>query len=96
MAKQNFTKPFTTHDEQLDILQKRGLIIADRKGAGAFLSYCNYYRFSGYVLPFEISSGMSDISELIAETVIRVRGVFMPGTFEPKVTITLKTIALNP
>ena len=55
MAKQNFIKPFTTHDEQLDILQKRGLIIPDRKGASAFLSYCNYYRFSGYVLPFEVS-----------------------------------------
>jgi len=55
MAIQKFTKPFTTHDEQLDLLQKRGLVIPNREEAGAFLSYCNYYRFSGYVLPFETS-----------------------------------------
>jgi abortive infection bacteriophage resistance protein len=53
MAKKKFTKPFATHHEQLEKLQERGLVISDLETAGAFLSYCNYYRFSGYVLPFE-------------------------------------------
>ena len=53
MTKKKFTKPFTTYHEQLEKLQKRGLIISDWEDAGAFLLYCNYYRFSGYVIPFE-------------------------------------------
>jgi abortive infection bacteriophage resistance protein len=53
MSKKKFTKQFISFQEQLEKLQSRGLIIPDMKEAEAFLSYCNYYRFSGYVLPFE-------------------------------------------
>jgi len=49
------------------------------------------------VMPIRKSrGGMSDISELTEESVLRVRGEFMSATFEPKITITLKTITLNP
>jgi abortive infection bacteriophage resistance protein len=53
MMKEKFSKPFTTYSEQLAILQERGLIISDTETAEAFLSFCNYYRFSGYLLAFE-------------------------------------------
>lgn len=38
---------------QLDLLAGRGLVIEDRAGAEAFLGRVNYYRLSGYCLPFE-------------------------------------------
>lgn len=41
-------------DEQLDLLEERGMIIENRKSAGHFLATHNYYRFSGYALHFEI------------------------------------------
>jgi abortive infection bacteriophage resistance protein len=50
---QKFSKPFTTCHEQLEKLKTRGLIIHNWEESKAFLSYCGYYRFSGYVLPFE-------------------------------------------
>ena len=53
MRKEKFSKPFATYREQLEILQNRGLIVADAEAAEAFLSFCNYYRFSGYLLAFE-------------------------------------------
>jgi abortive infection bacteriophage resistance protein len=53
MQKQKYSKPFTSYREQLEILQRRGLVIPNWEEAEAFLAYCNYYRFSGYVLPFE-------------------------------------------
>ncbi len=39
--------------DQLQLLISRGLVVADRPAAEAFLSRVSYYRFSGYVLPFE-------------------------------------------
>ena len=53
MKKEKFSKPFSTYNEQLAILQTRGLTVSDREAAEAFLSFCNYYRFSGYLLAFE-------------------------------------------
>lgn len=50
-----FTKPFKSYDEQLTILKQRGLKIVDEQAAKDFLAYSNYYRFSGYILPFETS-----------------------------------------
>lgn len=42
-------KPFKTFEEQLDILESRGLIIdIDRNEAISFLRENNYYRLSGY------------------------------------------------
>ncbi|RYV62149.1 Abi family protein, partial [Legionella pneumophila] len=45
-----FTKPFRTIQQQIDLLTDRGLIIDD--SAAHYLQHLNYYRLSGYWLPF--------------------------------------------
>ena len=47
-------KDFKSLDEQIDLLEKRGLIIYNKDKAKRFLSNTNYYRFSGYYKPFYI------------------------------------------
>lgn len=49
----NFSKPPTTIEEQINILRKRGMIIINEPHAKEFLEYCSYYRFCGYALHFE-------------------------------------------
>ena len=44
------SKPFKTFDEQLEILQERGLNIEDIDLATTILQHLNYYRLSGYTL----------------------------------------------
>ena len=46
----NDVKPFKTIDQQLDLLESRGLIIPDRNNAAAILERTSYYRFSAYSL----------------------------------------------
>jgi abortive infection bacteriophage resistance protein len=53
MPKQPYTKPALTIDQQIDQLQKRGMVICDTKLAGHYLSQINYYRLTAYWLPFE-------------------------------------------
>jgi abortive infection bacteriophage resistance protein len=48
-----YTKPWLSYSDQLDRLIARGLVVADRRRAEAFLAHVNYYRFSGYCLAFE-------------------------------------------
>lgn len=43
-------KPFRTIEEQLLILEKRGLVIEDEEEAKKFLANLNYYRLSAYTL----------------------------------------------
>ncbi|MBP5385668.1 MAG: Abi family protein [Lachnospiraceae bacterium] len=44
------TKPFKSYEEQLALLESRGLKIEDREKALSVLKSINYYRFSGYSL----------------------------------------------
>jgi abortive infection bacteriophage resistance protein len=48
-----FTKPPLSYEDQLDRLQERGLVVADRREALHYLSQLNYYRLGAYWLPFE-------------------------------------------
>ncbi len=48
----DYVKPYRSISELLGILSNRGLAIDDVPRAEDFLSSVNYYRFSGYVLPF--------------------------------------------
>lgn len=48
-----FTKPARTYDEQVALLKSRGLAIQDEARAKHYLSHINYYRLTGYWLPFE-------------------------------------------
>lgn len=46
-------KEFKTFEEQIAILEDRGIIINDKNYALKILSWVNYYRLSGYLLPFQ-------------------------------------------
>ena len=48
-----FTKPPLTVDEQIELLESRGLLINDKDFARQKLSNINYYRLSAYMLPFQ-------------------------------------------
>lgn len=48
-----FAKPWLNWSDQVKTLASRGLVIADLGAAESFLSHVNYYRFSGYCVPFE-------------------------------------------
>ena len=48
-----YNKPPKTFDEQIQILENRGLIINDRARAKRHLSNVSYYRMSAYMLPFK-------------------------------------------
>ncbi len=48
-----FNKSPKTFDEQIDLLQSRGMVIEDHKAARHYLSHLNYYRLTAYWLPFE-------------------------------------------
>lgn len=56
-GKKRFQKPWASHGEQLEILKGRGLAVPDCKAAMSFLSYINYYRFSGFCLRFQYIDG---------------------------------------
>ncbi|MDC0825742.1 Abi family protein [Lactococcus petauri] len=46
-----------SYDDQLDILESRGLYIDDREKAFEILSNVNYYNLTGYLFPFKDSQG---------------------------------------
>lgn len=48
-----FIKPWLCYADQVQLLQQRGLLVANPQTAQQFLSHLNYYRFSGYCLAFE-------------------------------------------
>ncbi len=48
-----FNKPPKTFDEQVTLLESRGMVIEDLSRAKRYLSHLNYYRLAAYWLPFE-------------------------------------------
>ena len=50
-----FNKTPKTIDEQIQLLQSRGMEIDDIEQARHYLSHINYYRLAGYWIPFEIN-----------------------------------------
>ncbi|HEY3913711.1 MAG TPA: Abi family protein [Verrucomicrobiae bacterium] len=54
MGKIAYTKPSFSHDQHLELLKKRGLIIANPALVIHYLNFIGYYRLSGYALPFQI------------------------------------------
>lgn len=61
--KKVFTKPPTSYQEQVQLLQQRGMLIADPKEAEFYLQHINYYRLGAYWLPFEISHAAHQFRE---------------------------------
>lgn len=60
-----YQKPWLDYADQVERLESRGLVVADRPLAEWFLSRVNYYRLAGYCLAFESPSQ---------------RHAFVPGT----------------
>jgi abortive infection bacteriophage resistance protein len=52
-VKLEFAKPSKTFQEQIEILESRGMIISDHGSAAHYLKHLNYYRLRGYWLPLE-------------------------------------------
>jgi len=48
-----YAKPWLSCQDQLKLLESRGITVGDRPAAEAFLAHVNYYRLSGYCLAFE-------------------------------------------
>jgi abortive infection bacteriophage resistance protein len=48
-----FTKPPLSIEQQIRLLQSRGMTIANPDRAARHLAHINYYRFRAYWLPFE-------------------------------------------
>jgi len=62
----HFAKHWSDIQTQLSVLASRGLIIADPVKALEFLSYINYYRFTGYCLRFQLSPNVSGVRTFAA------------------------------
>ncbi len=50
----NFSKPVLKINEQIDLLESRGMVFYDKERAAKYLENINYYRFSAYSFPFRI------------------------------------------
>lgn len=53
-------KPAKTIDEQIEILESRGIIIKNKEKARFILGNTNYYRFTAYLLPYKKEDGSFD------------------------------------
>jgi len=53
MISKNFSKTHLDYDEQITLLESRGLIILDKELARKKLEHISYYRLSAYCLPFQ-------------------------------------------
>ena len=49
----SYKKPWLSYQDQLLLLESRGLVVTDAQAAIDFLQHVNYYRFSGYCVAFE-------------------------------------------
>lgn len=53
-----------TYDQQIAILKHKNIVIIDDTRAKEFLKHVNYYRFSGYFLPFQVNGQGSLFSNI--------------------------------
>lgn len=54
MANAPYLKKFSTHAEQIALLEQRGMVVADHAKAEACLARIGYYRLSAYMYPFRL------------------------------------------
>jgi abortive infection bacteriophage resistance protein len=52
-----FNKPATTLDDQIKLLECRGMVFGNKKAAKHYLSHINYYRIGAYWLHYEADHG---------------------------------------
>ncbi len=53
MSGKTYSKPFRSFDDQIALMQSRGLDVPDPVRAKMYLQQINYYRLSAYFLPFQ-------------------------------------------
>jgi abortive infection bacteriophage resistance protein len=51
-----YSKPALSIQDQIRLLERRGLVVADKNLAAEVLGICNLYRFGGYALHFWVNS----------------------------------------
>lgn len=60
MSKKTYSKPFLSFDDQITLMQSRGLTMPDRGRAIMYLHQISYYRLSAYFLPFQSTTDTFD------------------------------------
>lgn len=73
MPKNAYNKPHLTFDQQVDLLERRGLDIGDRQLAIRQLRRIGYYRLSAYWYPFRALTGHPEVEQS------QVADEFRPG-----------------
>ncbi len=56
-----YSKPWKSYEDQLDLLVSRGLVVTDRPKALEYLKRIGYYRLSGYWFPFRERSAAREV-----------------------------------
>jgi abortive infection bacteriophage resistance protein len=64
-----YSKPPLSYEQQIDLLESRGLIIKDREKARNILRRINYYRLSAYCIPFQSSKDCFSVNTTIEDIV---------------------------
>lgn len=64
----DYGKPALTPDQQIDLLERRGIQITDRERARHYLQHINYYRLRAYWLPFEQPASLGTDHRFVAGT----------------------------
>ena len=72
-----YSKPYLNLNDQLALLEQRGMLITDRARARRYLARIGYYRLSGYWFPFRQSTTTTDPT---GKRVTTVGDAFVPGT----------------
>ena len=70
-------KPALTLTQQVSLLRRRGLVIADDQAAERFLYDANYYRLSGYARQFQRGPGAGDDNFHGGVTFERLQRIFV-------------------
>ncbi|MFZ2175214.1 MAG: Abi family protein [Rhodococcus sp. (in: high G+C Gram-positive bacteria)] len=73
MSQPTYGKPFKTIPQQRQLLESRGMAIADPLDAERWLDTVGYYRLSGYWYPFRVRSRSNTGPPVIEDR-------FQPGT----------------
>lgn len=58
-----YSKPALTHDDLVDRMVERGLVVADPDRAARYLRHVGYYRMSPYLIPFRAVRTAEDLRE---------------------------------
>lgn len=69
-------KPSLSVEEQVELLDRRGLLIEDRRECEGFFSANNYYRFSGYMRYFQRAPHFGDNAFLVGTTFSQIRDIY--------------------